>query len=466
MSSARRMLLPVAFTAPVLLFLGAVASPQAKPLAAGQRAQQRSSKNAPDAADARLFGQTPAEFATRREAVRKAAEQSVVLLRSAPYPDDRIRYRTDNDLLYLTGVEAQGAYLALLPPGDPTGKREILFLPGGPRQRAQWTDAPAGPGEATRRATGIESVQSMSALWETLSPSLKRSRTVFVSGPTGDAAKYSPSGQTQARILEINPEAQLRNAGSLIHPLRWQKSAGEIANLRAAIAATGQAERNAARAIRPGVQEIAVEGTILSAFRAGGAEREAFPCIVGSGPNSCILHHWAGGRKIQAKEMVVVDIGAEYNYYAADVTRTFPCGGKFTPRQREIYQLVLDTQRACEKYVKPGKTTLRELHRYAVSFMQSSPLRAQDEQGKEHTMDAFFVHALGHWLGMDVHDVGGRSNVLEPGVVFTIEPGIYVAGEQIGVRIEDDYLVTADGVEKLSKDIPSEVSEIEKLMRR
>ncbi len=164
-------------------------------------------------------------------------------------------------------------------------------------------------------------------------------------------------------------------------------------------------------------------------------------------------------------EMVVVDIGAEYNYYSADITRTFPVGGKFTPRQREIYQLVLDCQKACEKAVVPGKTTLSELNEVAREFFRSSPLRARDSAGNLLTMENFFFHGLSHWLGMDVHDVSGGSGVLEPGVVFTIEPGLYIDTENIGVRIEDDYLVTANGLVKLSADLPSDPADIEAMMR-
>jgi Xaa-Pro aminopeptidase len=416
---------------------------------------------------ARLYGQTLEEFTQRRAAVRAAAPDALILLRGPGEAEDidRLRFRTDNDLMYLTGVEDPGAYLALLPEGDPSGKREILFLPPKYPGASVWVDPTPGPGPETERATGIESVQSARTLWDVLKPSLEKAKKIYLLGPAGERARYTPNGEVEARIHEINPGAEITGeAGRLIHALRWRKSPGEIANLRAAIAATGDAERSAAKAIRPGITEIAVEGVILAAFRRGGAPREGFPCIVGSGPNSTVLHHFSGERRMQAGETVVVDIGAEYNYYSADITRTFPTGGKFTPRQRQLYQLVLDTQRACAKYVKPGKTTLGELNRYAREFLRKSPVRARDEQGNERTMDAFFPHGLGHWLGMDVHDVGGGS-VLEPGVVFTIEPGVYVPREGIGIRIEDDYLVTPNGLEKLSKDIPSDIAQIEALMR-
>jgi Xaa-Pro aminopeptidase len=415
-----------------------------------------------------LFGQTRQEFASRRDAVRAAAGYGIVLVRGEVELDDieRVRFRTDNDIMYLTGVEAPSAYLVLLPPGDPSGKREILYLPDQPESARQWVDPIPGPGAATEKATGIASVRDVRNMWKDLQPSIEQGKTLYLDGPFENSAKFSPLGMVADKVRSINPKIDIQaTAGQMIHPLRWRKSPGEIANLRGAIAATGQAERNAAKLISPNMTEIAVEGTIIDAFRRGGAPREGFPSIVGSGPNSTVLHHFAGDRRMKAGETVVVDIGAEYNYYSADITRTFPCGGKFTPRQRELYQLVLDTQSACHKYVKPGKTTLGELHRYAVDFLRKSPLRAKDEAGNSRTMDTFFVHGLGHWLGMDVHDVGGSSMVLEPGVVFTIEPGVYVRSEGIGIRIEDDYLVTANGVEKLSAAIPCEVPQVEAMMR-
>jgi Xaa-Pro aminopeptidase len=434
---------------------------------------QRAAPTAPplareNAASGRLFGQTLDEFANRRELVREAAKGGIVLLRAPAEGGDvdRVRFRTDNNVMYLTGVEAPRACLALLPEGDPSGKREILFLPPQNAGASVWTAPYPGPGAETERATGIESVQSTRTMWETLRPSLMNAKTVHLAGPVGERARYTETAELEARLRAINPNLEITgSAQSLIHPLRWRKSPGEIANLRAAIAATADAQISVARFLRKDVTELAAEGVIIAAFRRGGAVREGFPCIVGSGPNSNILHYFAGDRKMQPGDLVVVDIGAEYNYYTADITRTFPVSGRFTPRQREVYQLVLDTQRACEKYVVPGKTTLWELDQYARDFMRKSPLRAKDSKGELRTMDAFFVHGLGHWLGMDVHDVSGGSAVLQPGVVFTIEPGIYLPSEGFGIRIEDDYLVTPGGLEKLSRDLPSDPAQIEAIMR-
>jgi Xaa-Pro aminopeptidase len=415
-----------------------------------------------------LFGQSREEFAQRRAEVRKAAGNAIVIIKGpTEAPDiERSRFRTDNNLLYLTGVEASGAMLVLLPDGDPSGKTAILFLPAVSPGMAAWVDPVPGPGSETESNTGIDAVMDVRNAWATLKPSIEAAKSIQLQGRAGAGARFSENGEIEETVKKLNTAVEVKGgAERLINPLRWKKSEGEIKNMKATVAATAFAQQNAARAIKPGVAELEVEGVILAGFRKGGAVREGFPSIVGSGPNATVLHHFSSERKMQSGDMVVVDIGAEYNYYSADVTRTYPANGKFTPRQREIYQLVLDTQRACEKYVKPGVTTLGELHQYAAKFMRESPLRAKDRSGNEATMDRFFVHGLGHWLGMDVHDVSGRSQTLEVGTVFTIEPGIYIAGENIGVRIEDDYLVTADKLVKLSADIPSDVPAVEAAMR-
>jgi Xaa-Pro aminopeptidase len=207
--------------------------------------------------------------------------------------------------------------------------------------------------------------------------------------------------------------------------------------------------------------EYQLEAVVEYTFRNHGADRVGFPSIVGSGPNNTTLHYDVNRRRIEAGELVVIDVGAEYGQYTADVTRTIPISGRFGPRQRAIYNLVLGAQQAAIDAVRPGRT-LGELNRIARNYID-------DHSGElcgRQSCNRFFLHGLGHHLGMRVHDVGDTTMPLRPGMVFTIEPGLYLAEENLGVRIEDDILVTETGAEVLSAGAPRTVEEIEALMRR
>jgi Xaa-Pro aminopeptidase len=399
-----------------------------------------------------LLGQSLAEFADRRTKLRAAVGDGVVLLVPDRTSDDRSRFRMSNEMVYLTGVETAGATLALLPEGDPLGHTAILFVPG----RSSL--------EAERARTGIETVYEARSLWDTLRPSLERAGVVHIIGPVGERGRYGWSGSVEQRIRAIKPDVEVRDIRPALAALRAVKSPGELANIREAIAATVQGFRLAARAIKPGATELALEGAVLAGFRQAGAAREGFPAVIGSGPNAVILHNDPTSRPLQRDEAVVVDIGAEANYYSADLTRTFPSGGRFTARQTALYELVRSVQTACERAIVPGKTTWSDLDRIARDEFRKSPLRAEGSDGKLLTMDRFFVHGIGHSLGMDVHDPG-MFGTIPVGGVITIEPGVYIASENIGIRIEDDYLITETGVEKLSAALPSDIPGIQRMMR-
>ncbi len=399
-----------------------------------------------------LLGQSLDEFASRRAKLREAVGDAVVLIAPEVTSDDRIRYRPSNEIAYLAGIETPGAAAAILPAGDPLGCDAALFLPGNPNE------------DTEKARTGIPCVRPVRSMWDTLGDSLKRASTVYIVGPVGERGVYTASGRLEARIKSVNPNADVRDVRRHLSPLRCVKSAGEIANIRSAIAATMRGFAVAAREIKPGVSELAVEGFILSGFRQAGAPREGFPAVVGGGPNSIVLHNDPTSRVLQKDETLVVDIGAEVNCYTADLTRTFPVGGKFTPRQLAVYELVRSVQAACERQVVAGKTTWNDLNSFARQQFRQSTLRAAGQDGTMQTMDRFFVHGLGHWLGLDVHDVG-VPGPMPAGSVITIEPGIYIPSENIGIRIEDDYLVTENGVEKLSAALPSDVPSIQRMMR-
>jgi Xaa-Pro aminopeptidase len=243
--------------------------------------------------------------------------------------------------------------------------------------------------------------------------------------------------------------------------MRLIKDADEIARMRKAIDISAAGHVAAMQAARPGMWEYEIEAVLEAAFRRNGADRVGYPSIVGSGPNSTTLHYDVNRRQTKDGDLVVVDAGAEWGQYTADVTRTFPVNGKFTARQKAIYDLVLATQQAAFDSTRPG-TTIARLNRLARDYMRAHSGTLCGDQ----SCDAYFIHGLSHWLGMDVHDVGDYTSNLRPGMVLTIEPGIYLPQEALGVRIEDDVLVTTTGAEWLSAKAPKTTADIERLMSR
>ena len=241
--------------------------------------------------------------------------------------------------------------------------------------------------------------------------------------------------------------------------IRQIKDLEEIRRLREAVAVTGKGLRAAMRAARPGMYEYELEALVEYEFRRRGAERLGFPSIVGSGPNATILHYDENRRQTRPGELIVMDVGAEYGYYSADVTRTIPVSGRFDPRQRRLYQLVLGAQQAAMDSVRPG-TTIGRLTQIARQHMD----RHSGDLCGGSSCSRYFIHGLSHWVGMDVHDVGDYSSPLAAGMAFTIEPGIYIPGEAVGIRIEDVVIVTAMGYENLSKGLARTADEVERVM--
>jgi Xaa-Pro aminopeptidase len=269
----------------------------------------------------------------------------------------------------------------------------------------------------------------------------------------------------------------------LIHEMRLFKSKAEVKSMRKAAEISVNAHIRAMSSVHPGGSEYQIEAEIIHEFMHNGARSAAYPSIVGGGQNGCILHYTENDAVLNDKELLLIDAGAEYDSYASDITRTFPINGKFSKAQKQIYELVLAAQQAAIKTVKPG-AHWNEPHEAAVKVLTAGLVELGILKGKvnQHLLDEtykpFYMHRTGHWLGMDVHDVGdykvsGEWRMLEPGMVMTVEPGLYFAGGtkglarkwwNIGVRIEDDVLVTQDGCEVLSAGAPKTVEEIEELM--
>jgi Xaa-Pro aminopeptidase len=361
------------------------------------------------------------EYKSRRDRLSARIKGNVLVLRAAP-EQELVKYQQERNFYYLTGLDQSDAILLLDAVSDPP--QEFLFLPERKPAAERWTGLKLGPDAEGERATGF--------------------------------AKALPTSEFDAILKKLSRQAKavygLKDVESDIAYLRQIKSPAEIALLEKAIQITLKAEQAAARTIAPGVMEYEVQAALEYEFTRNGAERPGFPSIVGSGPFSTILHYNDSTRRIQPGDVVVVDIGAEYSGYSADVTRTYPASGSFSPRQREIYQIVLDAQKAAIAKVKPG-ARISDMHNAAMSVIRS--------KGYE----KYFIHGTSHHIGLDVHDVGDTSRPFEPNMVITAEPGIYIPEEQLGIRIEDDVLVTPTGYRVLSN-FPKEISEIEGLMKR
>jgi len=391
----------------------------------------------------------------RRNALLDRIGNGVVAVRAGSQSDlERLviqdnDFRQDDYFFYLTGIETPDAWL-LLTVSDDGARDVVLYLPKRNPGREQWTGRKLGPGEDAVRLTGIDDVRELALddLGRDIDAAVSR-----ISGPlyTTDTTLEIGAGSWQGRLKNVVP---------IMDSMRLVKDSVELAALRRAIYITTEAHKAAMRTAHPGMYEYQLEATIEYTFRNMGADRVGFPSIVGSGPNSTVLHYDINRRKMAEGDLVVMDIGAEYGQYTADVTRTIPVGGQFTGRQREIYNLVLGAQRAALESIRPG-VTVRDLNQVARGYMARNSGNICGTQSCER----YFIHGLSHWLGMRVHDVGDYSLRLEPGMVLTIEPGLYIPGEDLGIRIEDDVLVTETGYEILSIGAPKSIEEIERLMQ-
>lgn len=396
-------------------------------------------------------GTLPDECARRRRELAAAVGgPSVIWVGSAP-SSELSRFFQSDDFYYLTGVETADVALALHVGADGALVDEVLFLQPYDAHYEVWNGKRPNPGPEAEAAIGIRKTAPIGTEAEVLA-SWKAPKLYAIGQPPATL----PAGMALDPLVDDREEATPLSSASLraaIDALRLTKSDYEIDCLANAITITTWSMGEALKAITPGAYEYEPQGLLEGNFTRLGSERTAFHSIVGSGPNSCALHYEKNDREMQAGELLVMDVGARWKYYSADVTRTFPVSGRFTPRQREVYQTVLDAQTAAFEAAQPG-VTMRELDAVARKLITERGF------GPDHK---YFKHGLGHWIGLYVHDVGAYGPIL-PGMTFTIEPGIYIDEENLGVRIEDDYLMTETGAIKLSDGIPSAPDAIEALM--
>jgi Xaa-Pro aminopeptidase len=429
------------------------------------------------------------EFARRRKQLMKMmGKGGIVILPAVPEKtrnnDVLYHYRPDSDFYYLTGF-AEPEAVAVLIPGRPHGEY-VLFVRDRDPARETWDGRRAGPEGATRDY-GADDAFPIGDIDDIL-PGLMESctRVYYTMGlhPEFDqrVIGWVNGLKAQART-GVQPPQEFVALDHLLHDMRLYKSRPELDAMRRSAQIAVAAHKRAMRFTRPGRMEFEVMAELLHEFRRHNADISYHP-IVGGGANACILHYHENSDELKAGDLLLIDAGCEYEMYASDITRTFPVSGRFTPEQRAVYEVVLEAQYAAIEKTVPGNHW-NEPHDAAVRVITQGLVKLGLLKGKVQTLikegayKKFFMHRTGHWLGMDVHDVGDYKvgeqwRVLEPGMVMTVEPGIYIpAGTKgvpkrwwnIGVRIEDDVAVTRDGNEVLTAALPKTPDQIEKLMR-
>ncbi len=428
----------------------------------------------------------PEKFALRRtsffDAMTAASPSAIAVLPAAPVfvrnNDVDHEYRQDSDFFYLTGFDEPESVVLL----DAPGRKTVLFVRPRDPDREVW-DGPRAGVEGAKVRFGADEAFPIAELDEKLQAALENRRRIYY--------RLGRNRHFDDRLLgAVNRVRGRQRTGALaptevvdpadlLHEMRLRKSPAEIETMRAATRITREAHELAMGKARPGMREYEIEGMLLDTFRRRGSERPAYGSIVASGPNACVLHHRKNDRQMGEGELLLIDAGCEYEYYASDVTRTFPVGRDFSLEQQAIYELVLEAQLQGIAATRVG-ATLDGVHKLSVDVITRGLVRLGLLSGEPENLietnayKRFFMHRTSHWLGMDVHDVGsyfvdGKPRKLEPGMVLTIEPGIYVAPNDdtvepawrgIGVRIEDDVLVNESGPEVLTAGIPKTVDEV------
>ncbi len=398
--------------------------------------------------------------------------------------DCSYRFRPDSDFWYLTGFAEPHSLLVLLPGKEKVeDSRVVLFLRERNKEMEIWDGKRLGIDDAPE-ALGVDDALDVAELWTELPKLLKDRPAIMVrSGADSDFDRKFTDMLSALRASArrgVEAPVELHDPAPFLHELRLHKSAGEIENMRKAASITTQAHCDAMAATRNGVNEYEIDALLDYTFRKNGSTGQAYNSIVAGGENACILHYIENDQPLKDGDLLLIDAGAEWEYYASDVTRTFPISGSFSEPQRALYEVVLRAQVAAIECVKPGvPSTL--VHETALNGLVDGLIElglckgTREEVIESSAYRDFFMHGTSHWLGLDVHDQGvytqgGKPRPLAPGMVLTVEPGLYVDPENenvdakwrgIGVRIEDDILVTESGYENLTAAIPKTVAEVE-----
>ncbi len=405
--------------------------------------------------------------AARRQELARRVGEGVLVLRGAPTQDDYREFRQDNNFWYLTGLTTPNATLILVP----KEKKEYLFVPPANPRAETWVGDLVDPEEA-KDITGIERCHPNNQLDKALRDLAKRYRVFYIQlAPAENWMMSRDNLQDAARTMHRDPwderptreerfqeklqerlGVEVRDLTAFLDGMRQVKTPEEIAAMRRACRISGAAHELVIRTTRPGTWEWQIAAAMTGEMLRQGAMGPAYMAIVASGPNANTMHYTANNRQVEEGDLVLIDYAGEYNHYCADVTRTWPVAGGFSPRQRKVYEAVLAAQEAALRECKPGSTLLK---------VEAAARRELARRG----LGRALLHGVSHWIGMSTHDVGAYRAKLEPGMVFTVEPGAYLPDEGFGIRIEDVVAITEDGHEVLSAGIPKTVEEIEALRR-
>jgi len=411
-------------------------------------------------------------YAQRRAKLAAQADAPIILWGFTGREESSQAYifEQEENFYYLTGHNEEGAGLVLLPQAKPgpealDGPRELLFLPPKNPLKEKWNGvrmSPADPGIEAR--TGFSTVKPFAEMRATVEKLAKIYPSFYTILPyEKELGGYPHEKEVVDWLQQAAPQATLKDIRAQISAMRQVKSPGEIAFLQRAIDLTLDSHLEAMRRMRPGAYEYQIAAKMVEIHAKGGSEAEGYAPIVGAGPNSTALHYDRLSRKIEDGDIVVLDVGAQFAGYSADITRTIPANGKFTPRQFEIYNIVLGAQNAALAALRAGMDLCQKgdksVNKISRDYINS---HGKDLHGKP--LGQYYIHGLGHHIGLNVHDPGEYCKPLEPGMVVTMEPGIYIPEENLGVRIEDDVLITQNGYKLLSERLPRDPAEIEKIM--
>jgi Xaa-Pro aminopeptidase len=423
-----------------------------------------------------LDRQPGSDYHARRQKLAAKLNGGVALVFAPPEaegPNDLYGYRPDDNFYYLTGWPEPGAAVLIAAERGATNNNparpytEILFLPKRNFSQEQWTGPKLGPDDPKAiQSTGFERVESLDSLRDELVKLVPGRSTIYTDVPASGEDSNSKAPLQWLETANAFPVGtSYADIRPLLGSLRTVKDAGEVELIRKATDASVAAQLAAIKAIKPGMTEREISALLQYEWGKRGCERPAYAPIVGSGINSTVLHYSDDSGTIQNGDLVLMDAAGEYSLYASDITRTVPASGKFTARQREIYEIVLGAQKAAIAAFQSG---VSHLQRNQPNSLQDVAMNYINTHGKDlhgQPLGKYFFHGLGHYVGLNVHDPGDYSVPLGPGMVFTIEPGIYIPEEKIGVRIEDMFYVDNSGkLIRLTESLPQTPDEIEKLM--